>query len=247
MARLGDGSIASITGADTATDDLFLVHKIDATTPIKEREITREELALAMVEERLVRANEDGHIVGPIIISTYANAAAAGVLPNGTLAKVGESLTLHDNATLGGVPVGVPSFKKIEINANGGSTGVEVPDLVDYPGTLVIVVTGYTGSPERIISDATTATPIKGRRIIVMSSALMPASVTWLFSAPGEKICDRSALDAAYTGVYGYGIGYYPHDAEDKTFLVDIECLGFNGPAGVWMENAARNALAHTS
>ncbi len=46
--------------------------------------------------------DENGQIVGPIIISTYANAAAAGVLADGTLATVGDYLFLGDGSTTGG-------------------------------------------------------------------------------------------------------------------------------------------------
>jgi hypothetical protein len=102
MARLGNGSITSIDGADTDAVDAFLMYHAGAGTSIKEREISREELAAAMVAEGLVQENEDGEIVGPIVISNYANNAAAGTPALGTLFLVDEELRVGDGTTQGG-------------------------------------------------------------------------------------------------------------------------------------------------
>lgn len=112
--------------------------------------------------------DEDGHIVGPIILSVYANAAAAGVLADGTLAIVAGKLVRGDGATTGGVQV---ERNRTDVKSFTNTTPTSLDPLADGAfmtmtsdvNNRVIIVTnsasfpvGYTITLELVISGAAT-------------------------------------------------------------------------------------------
>jgi hypothetical protein len=129
-------------------------------------------IASALIDEPngVAGLDENGNLVGPIVLSTYANAAAAGVLDEGELAVVDGKLVLGDNATTGGNRVGGVTPGLFLVNATGSITldpfsghavifstmvddaiTITINNIADIPlGYLIYLYVDKTGAAETI-------------------------------------------------------------------------------------------------
>ena len=137
--------LQTILGSDLAAGDLIVVRDVSVTASTgKDKKLAWSELVSAIesslgsmatedaadyqaVSEKdqpdgYAGLNSDGQIVGPVIVGIYADAAAAGALPNGVLAKVGVYLVCGDGSTTGGKVVS--NQNRIDRHLVGTTSGI---------------------------------------------------------------------------------------------------------------------------
>jgi hypothetical protein len=89
----------SLLGTQIATTDYLPISRPNGI----DYKMLYEEV-IAGLSEYFAELDEDGHIVGPIVVSTYANNTAAGTPASGTIFLVAGELRVGDGATQGGIP-----------------------------------------------------------------------------------------------------------------------------------------------
>lgn len=152
MSQTGTISDVPSRNADAiAANDQFLFRDVSAGIHAKTTSVELAKVVIANGAEATANKNQangyaginaDGQIVGPIMIPTYANNAAAGVLAVGELGFVATDLRRGDGATTGGVPVAAPEagvqYKYVTLGS-GDSWTKQVTLDSGYPRGVIAI------------------------------------------------------------------------------------------------------------
>ncbi len=110
----------SLLGTQLATTDYVPISRPDGA----DYKMLYEEL-IAALSDYFPELNDSGQIVGPIIVSNYANNAAAGTPATGVIFLVAGELRVGDGATAGGLPY-LPSTPEFTAYSADTSVALDV-------------------------------------------------------------------------------------------------------------------------
>jgi hypothetical protein len=223
-----------IVGADMSSGDIVVLHDVSVGLT---KATTILEFANKL-NDYFPRLNDDGELVGPVILPNYANNEEADIVTAYTLVIVNGELRLGDGETEGGVPISSFTRRYDRIVHE-----LDVPESFTPVDDTFIHIDGYSGTqlPGQFIFDGVPA-PKTGRRVRLLWYTGDEQKYLWELNPSNGRyfvLVDEVGANIGVEFVYTFSV-----EGNSSFAYLDMTCI--HEEEDRWMVNSMINVTKVT-